>query len=161
MQAIIVGIVCLFLYGSFLCIRGMVRMYKEREIKLLLWTAAFFVLAPLLAWGALSLAEDNMNIWFALPILLFGITWLCIGYFVEAYLRKEKRRQLDGLKKVIPARPPNHLRNNLVLLAIAVAIWIYGATAGIANATVETCALCICMFLFARAVSSLWRYRGF
>ena len=36
MQAILVGVICLVLYGTFLSIRGMVRMYKEKEIRLLI-----------------------------------------------------------------------------------------------------------------------------
>ena len=161
MQPIVIGVVCFSLYGAFLCIRSIFRMYKDKDKKLMLWTLGGFAITPFLLWGALQLSESNMNIWFAIPILLLGVGWLSLGYFVEVYLRKEKQRKLDGIKRVVPVRPENHLRHNLILLAISIVVWIYGAVIGINNATVETFALCISMFLLARSVSSLWRYRGF
>lgn len=160
-QAVIVASVCMGIYSVFLTIRGLIRLHKEKEHKMLVCVLAFFLLAPAFFLLALNYGDGRWTIWLAMPALLLGIAWLCMGFFLESYLRREKQRKLDGMKRVIPKAPPHAIRNNLLLAALSIAIWCFGAFVGISNATAETCALCICVFLLARSVGALWKYRGF
>ena len=68
---------------------------------------------------------------------------------------------IRGIKKVIPTAPKNHVTKNVILLVVSIAIWIFGVVVGFPNPTLSTCALCICIYLFVRAIAAFWRYRGF
>lgn len=160
-QAIILGAACLGIYGVFLSVRGMIRLWKLEQKQMLVCMAAFFLLAPLLVVGGLFLGDNGWTLWLALPVLALAIAWICQGYFLEFYLRRELRLKQDGLKRVIPKRPAKGLRNDLLLLAAALLIWCWGMFIGIKTPMVETCAICLCVFLLARSLASLWRYRGF
>lgn len=160
-QAILLGTICVTIYGLFLCIRGMIRLYKEKEMKMLTCVGVYLLAAPLAVWGILSMDVSKASIWIIVPGLILVFVWICMGYFLEAYLRKEKRRKEDGEKKIIPVPSKGVIRKNLILMGISLIIWVYGAFVGINNATLETCAVCVVSFLFARSLAALWRYRGF
>lgn len=167
MNALICGAVCGALYGLFLFIRGLFRLKKTGEHKMFGWCLGLFCLGLLILGLGLLIKLEAINSWIALPILLVLFMMFSAGYFLESYLRHEKRRRADGLDKIIPARPKHWLRNNLILLVVALIIWAVGAFIGFSfiglgdNKTFEISLLCICMFLVARALSSLWKYRGF
>lgn len=160
-QAVVVAMACMGIYSIFLTVRGLIRLYQERELRMLICVAAFFLLAPVLFLLAVDYGDGIWTIWLALPTLLLGICWICTGFFLESFLRRQQKLKLDGRKREIPKAPPHNRRNNLLLLLLSLGIWIFGAFVGIKDATIETCALCICLFLFARAVGALWKYRGF
>ena len=161
LQAILIGLAAVAAYGLFLLIRGMIRLYKEGEIKLLAWVAAFFVIAPLVVVLVGRVPEEKLNIWIVIPAVLLGLAWICVGYVLESYLRREKQQRLEGKKREIPARPAHWLRDNLLMIGGGAAVWLVGVLVEIKNTTLETCALCVCVFLLLRGGSRLWRYRGF
>jgi|GEM_PF-2081023 len=161
LQAILVGLAALTVYGLFLLLRGMIRLHQEGENKLLAWVAAFFVIAPSLVALVGNIPQERLNIWIVIPTLLLALGWISSGYFVESYLRREKQRNLEGKKRELPARPPHWLRDNLLLIGGGAALWLVGVFVGISNAVLETSALCVSVFLLLRGGSRLWRYRGF
>ncbi len=161
-QAIILGVACCGLYGLFLFVRGLVRLVKLGEMKMFGWTLGLFLLGGLLVAAGLLTKEENMNIWIALPVVIIAVLLLCAGYFLESYLRAEQRRRTDGKGKTFPARPKHWLRTCLLLLGAGLALWLGGLLWGYGgNGTVQTILLCACMFLLARSLTALWKYRGF
>ncbi|MBQ6535197.1 MAG: hypothetical protein IJI40_00235 [Firmicutes bacterium] len=120
----------------------------------------FFVAAPLLLFVILLLVK-NYNLWTVLPVLVLGLGWISMGYLFESYLRKEKARKADGIKKILPKPKPGQIRKDLILLAVALILWVLGIFGVFTNGTVETVAVCVCFFLFASSISDLWKYRGF
>lgn len=159
-QFLIVGGVCVALYGVFLMIRGMIRVFREKEMKMF-WSALIFFLAAPALLLVIILLVKNYNLWTVLPVLVLGLSWIAMGYFFESYLRKEKARKADGLKKVIPKAKPGQIRKDLILLAVAVILWVAGVLGVFTNGTLETVAVCACFFLLASSISDLWKYRGF
>ena len=159
-QVLLVGGICVALYGVFLTIRGLVNVYRDKEMKMFWSVLALFVGAPLLLLVILLLVK-KYNLWTVLPVLLLGFGWISMGYIFETYLRKEKARKADGLKKVIPTPKSGQIRKDLLLLVAAIVIWLLGMFGIFTNGTVETVAVCICFFLFASSLSDLWKYRGF
>ena len=158
----VIAICAVVAVGLFLNIRGMVRLLLNDEKKLFVWSLGFFLGVPTLLTGLYFLLRSNhMSMWIYFPMLALFIIWSCEGFFLEAYLRKEIQRKLDGIKRVPPAPPKNNTLKNGALIVFSLAIWYVGVFVGIENPTLETCALCICVFLLVRAISSLWRYRGF
>ena len=159
-QVLLVGGICVALYGVFLTIRGLVNVYRDKEMKMFWSVLALFVGAPLLLLVILLLVK-NYNLWTVLPVLLLGFGWISMGYIFETYLRKEKARKADGLKRIIPTPKPGQIRKDLMLLGTAIVIWLLGMFGIFTNGTVETVAVCVCFFLFASSISDLWKYRGF
>ena len=171
-QVLLLGGICVTLYGVFLMIRGMIHVYREKEMKMFRSALLFFIGAPLLLLSIILLVKEY-NLWTVLPVLILGIGWICMGYLFESYLRKEKARKADGIKKIIPKPKAGQIRKDLILLAVAAAvaafimlavaviIWVLGILGVFTNGTVETVAVCICFFLFASSISDLWKYRGF
>ena len=159
-QVLLVGGICVALYGVFLTIRGLVNVYRDKEMKMFWSVLALFVGAPLLLLVILLLVK-NYNLWTVLPVLLQGFGWISMGYIFETYLRKEKARKADGLKRIIPTPKPGQIRKDLILLGTAIVIWLLGMFGIFTNGTVETVAVCVCFFLFASSISDLWKYRGF
>ncbi len=159
-QVLLLGGICVALYGVFLMIRGMIHVYKEKEMKMFWSALIFFFGAPLLLLIIVLLVK-SYDLWTALPVLVLGLGWISMGYIFESYLRHEKSRKADGLKKIIPKAKPGQIRKDLILLAVAVVIWGLGMAGVFTNGTVQTVAVCICFFLFASSISDLWKYRGF
>lgn len=159
-QVLLLGGICVAAYGVFLTIRGLIRVYREKEMKMFWSALAFFVAAPLLLFVILLLVK-NYNLWTVLPVLVLGMGWISMGYLFESYLRKEKARKADGIKKILPKPKPGQIRKDLILLGVALILWILGMVGVFTNGTVETVAVCICFFLFASSISDLWKYRGF
>ena len=159
--AVMAGVAAASVYGIFLYVRGMVRLRMECE-NILFWCAfGFFPLVPLITWRAAVLPREHMTIFIALPTVVLVIMWIVTGYLIDSYLKKEKKRKLEGYPKVLPARPLNWLRDNLIFIAVGIVIWCAGQFLHIKDAAVETIMLCGCIFCVIRAVASLWRYRGF
>ncbi len=159
-QVLLLGGICVAAYGVFLTIRGLIRVYREKEMKMFWSALAFFVAAPLLLFVILLLVK-NYNLWTVLPVLVLGMGWISMGYLFESYLRKEKARKADGIKKILPKPKPGQIRKDLILLGVALVLWVLGILGVFTNGTVETVAVCICFFLFASSISDLWKYRGF
>ena len=159
-QVLLLGGICVTAYGVFLTIRGLIRVYRDKEMKMFWSVLGFFVAAPLLLFVILLLVK-NYNLWTVLPVLVLGLGWISMGYLFESYLRKEKARKADGIKKILPKPKPGQIRKDLILLAVALILWVLGITGVFTNGTVETVAVCICFFLFASSISDLWKYRGF
>ena len=159
-QVLLVGGICVALYGVFLTIRGLVNVYRDKEMKMFWSVFGFFIAAPLLLL-LIILVVKSYDLWTVLPVLLLGFGWISMGYIFESYLRKEKARQADGMKKVIPKPKPGQIRKDLILLGCAITIWFLGMFGVFTNGTLETVAVCICFFLFASSISDLWKYRGF
>lgn len=159
-QVLLLGGICVAAYGVFLTIRGLIRVYREKEMKMFWSALAFFVAAPLLLFVILLLVK-NYNLWTVLPVLVLGMGWISMGYLFESYLRKEKARKADGIKKILPKPKPGQIRKDLILLSVALVLWVLGILGIFTNGTVETVAVCICFFLFASSISDLWKYRGF
>ena len=159
-QVLLLGGICVAAYGVFLTIRGLIRVYREKEMKMFWSALAFFVAAPLLLFVILLLVK-NYNLWTVLPVLVLGMGWISMGYLFESYLRKEKARNADGIKKILPKPKPGQIRKDLILLGVALVLWVLGILGVFTNGTVETVAVCICFFLFASSISDLWKYRGF
>ena len=159
-QVLLVGGICVALYGVFLTIRGLVNVYRDKEMKMFWSVLALFVGAPLLLLVILLLVK-SYNLWTVLPVLLLGFGWISMGYIFETYLRKEKARKADGLKRIIPTPKHGQIRKDLILLGTAIVIWLLGMFGIFTNGTVETVAVCVCFFLFASSISDLWKYRGF
>lgn len=159
-QVLLLGGICVAAYGVFLTIRGLIRVYREKEMKMFWSALGFFVAAPLLLFVILLLVK-NYNLWTVLPVLVLGMGWISMGYLFESYLRKEKARKADGIKKILPKPKPGQIRKDLILLAVALVLWVLGILGIFTNGTVETVAVCICFFLFASSISDLWKYRGF
>ncbi len=159
-QVLLLGGICVAAYGVFLTIRGLIRVYREKEMKMFWSALAFFVAAPLLLFVILLLVK-NYNLWTVLPVLVLGMGWISMGYLFESYLRKEKARKADGIKKILPKPKPGQIRKDLILLGVALVLWVLGILGIFTNGTVETVAVCICFFLFASSISDLWKYRGF
>ena len=154
------GGICVTAYGVFLTIRGLIRVYRDKEMKMFWSALGFFVAAPLLLFVILLLVK-NYNLWTVLPVLVLGLGWISMGYLFESYLRKEKARKADGIKKILPKPKPGQIRKDLILLAVALILWVLGILGVFTNGTVETVAVCVCFFLFASSISDLWKYRGF
>jgi len=155
------------IYGSFLVIRGLIRLYKSREMKMFWSVLLMFVIPPVLIviagyyifFGDISKFPDA---WVIAPVIMLIIFWMCIGYFLETYMKKEMRRKLDGQAKFIPVRPKNCIRNNLLTVGACVIVWIYGMCGGpFFNSSFETVVMCVCMFFFGQGCVRLWKYRGF
>ena len=159
-QVLLIGGICVAVYSVFLMIRGLIRVYREKEMKMFWSALIFFLAAPLLLLAILLLIK-SYNLWTVLPVLVLGFGWLFAGYLFESYLRKEKARKADGLKKTLPKPQPGQIRKDLILLAVAVLIWVLGVLGVFTNGTLETVAVCVCFFLFASSISDLWKYRGF
>lgn len=159
-QVLLVGGICVALYGVFLTIRGLVNVYRDKEMKMFWSVLGLFIAAPLLLL-LIILVVKSYDLWTVLPVLLLGFGWISMGYIFETYLRKEKARKADGLKRVIPTPKPGQIRKDLILLGTAIVIWLLGMFGIFTNGTVETVAVCICFFLFASSISDLWKYRGF
>ncbi|MBR5429611.1 MAG: hypothetical protein IK116_03695 [Firmicutes bacterium] len=160
-QFLLVGGICVALYGVFLMIRGMINVYREKEMKMFWSALIFFIVVPLLLLVVILLVK-HYNLWTALPVLVLGGAWVVMGYFFESYLRKEKARKADGMKKILPKPKPGQIRKDLILLGAAVLVWILGVTGLFSkNGTIETAAVCICFFLLASSIADLWKYRGF
>lgn len=159
-QVLLLGGICVAAYGVFLTIRGLIRVYREKEMKMFWSVLGFFVAAPLLLFVILLLVK-NYNLWTVLPVLVLGLGWISMGYLFESYLRKEKARKADGIKKILPKPKPGQIRKDLILLAVALILWVLGIFCVFTNGTVETVAVCVCFFLFASSISDLWKYRGF
>lgn len=159
--AVLLAFCCLAIFGAYLTIRSLIRLYKDGQKRMFRWVLGFFLVLPTALFITLSLWQGQWTIWVALPIVLIGLTWMCEGYFVESFLRQEKQMALEGRKRVVPTPPPGARRKQFILLGVAIIIWCYGMFIGIANPTVETCALCLSIFLLGRALATLWRYRGF
>ena len=104
-QVLLLGGICVAAYGVFLTIRGLIRVYREKEMKMFWSALAFFVAAPLLLFVILLLVK-NYNLWTVLPVLVLGMGWISMGYLFESYLRKEKARKADGIKKILPKPKP-------------------------------------------------------
>lgn len=160
---ILIAACCVFAVGLFLNVRGMIRLLKNQEKKLFFWALGFFIVAPVLIILLYNLFSDGVvePIWVYFPLLIFFVAWACEGFFIQAYLKKEMQRKLDGAKKIVPIRPKHHIAKNSALIATSVGIWVVGVFVGFPSSILSTCALCICVYLFIRAVASLWRYRGF
>ena len=159
-QVLLVGGICVALYGVFLTIRGLVNVYRDKEMKMFWSVLGLFIAAPLLLL-LIILVVKSYDLWTVLPVLLLGFGWISMGYIFETYLRKEKASKADGLKRVIPTPKPGQIRKDLILLGTAIVIWLLGMFGIFTNGTVETVAVCICFFLFASSISDLWKYRGF
>ena len=159
-QVLLLGGICVAAYGVFLTIRGLIRVYREKEMKMFWSALAFFVSAPLRLCVILLLVK-NYNLWTVLPVLVLGMGWISMGYLFESYLRKEKARKADGIKKILPKPKPGQILKDLILLGVALVLWVLGILGVFTNGTVETVAVCICFFLFASSISDLWKYRGF
>lgn len=160
--ALIIGISGVCLYGLFLLVRGLFRLAQLHEWKMFYWTLGLFFFGCVLVGAGFLVKVDNLNIWIALPVFVIAFVLISAGYFLESFLREERRRRIDGLGRVFPVRPKNWLRNNLLLLILALILWIVGAFVGYGgNETVDTCLLCLCMFLLAKSLVSFWKYRGF
>lgn len=161
-QALLIGTICAGLYGLFLFFRGLIRLHKLEERKMFFSCIALFLLGCLLLGASLFLKLEALNIWIVLPVLIIFFLLLSAGYFLEAYLKGERRRRMDGMQKVIPARPKNWLRDSLVFLSLGLVLWLVGVFLGYgSNETVEVCVLCVSLFLLGKAFTSLWKYRGF
>ena len=163
-QVLTLSCFAMAVYSAFLMIRGMVRLFKDREMKMF-WSVllAFVLLPALVGVVLLVIPVVGYNSWIAIPALIFIIVWICIGYVLEVYMRKELQRKMDGQMKIIPARPPHWLRNNLLILLVCSAVWIYGICGGyfFNNETFESIIMCLCLFFFGRSCMLLWKYRGF
>lgn len=161
-QALIVGAILVSSVSLFFSIRGMFRLHSIGQNKLLLCCLCIFLLAPLLfVLGILFIPDDKFNIWTVVPLLLLAAVWILLGYALQIYLRREKAHRLDGIKRQRPCPPPHEIRNDLLLIVASVIIWFMGAFVGLAHPTIETCAMCACVFMFFKGVLSLWRYRKF
>lgn len=160
MQALAVGFAVMVVYGLFLLIKAMRRLYREGEKKLVFCAIIFMVVAPCLVWLSGLIPEERTNLWTALPTLLLFLLWVCAGYFLESY-RKQKEKLRDmGLDQRTQA-PANMLLRNTLVLAAGLAIWLYGAFVGIGDRTVEICLLCVSLFLLASSIGTFWKYRKF
>jgi len=161
---VLIAACCVMALGLFLNVRGIIRLIKSGEKKLSYWAIGFFLVMPVvivLLYQLLIHGRVEEAIWVYFPLMISFVVWACEGFFVEAYLKKEMQRKMDGIKKVIPTAPKNHVTKNVILLVVSIAIWIFGVVVGFPNPTLSTCALCICIYLFVRAIAAFWRYRGF
>ena len=158
MSPLLIGFFAMVGYGLFLLIRALPRLYRATEKKLVYCIIGFAVVAPIMVWQIARIPTEQMSIWLALPALvLFGI-WACLGFFVESY-RKKGERDAVAIKK--PVSPPGLLRRNLLVLAIGLIMWLYGAFIGVENRQVEIVLLCVSFLLLVTSLGSLWRYRKF
>ena len=158
---LIVSGVCVTMYGMFLMIRGLVRVYKLKDMKMFYSALAFLILDPLLLTLFILLVKQY-DLWLFLPVLILAGSWICMGYFFESWLRKDRERRANGLKRVLPQPKPGQIRKDLILLAVALLLWVAGACGLLSfNPTLETCGVCICFFLLASSAADLWKYRGF
>ncbi|MDO4733276.1 MAG: hypothetical protein Q4B50_07180 [Bacillota bacterium] len=161
-QALLIGAFSAGIYGLFLFIRGLIRLKKINETKMFFCCLALFLLGCLFLGGGLLIKLEALNIWIVFPMLVILFFLLSAGYFLEAYLKGELRRRMDGLAKTIPARPKNWLRNLLLFLIPGLLIWIFGCFIGFGeHVSLETVFLCLSLFLVGRALAWLWKYRGF
>ncbi len=160
-QALAIGAACTAAYGMFLMVRGLVRLWRNGEKKMFGWLLVFFLGLPALIVAGILLPQEK-NVWITLPVVLLIICWVCAGYFLESYLRREQRRRLEGGSRIRPARPPHWRRNNLGLLIIALCVWAFGAFVGYGRlVTLNFALLCASLFVCCRSVLMLWRYRNF
>ena len=160
-QAMLLGLICLGIYSIFLSLRGIYRLYQDREKKMLFCVTSAFLLLPVLFFLALHFGDGRWTIWLAAPTFFLGLFWLCMGMFLDSYMKREKKRKMNGEKREILKAPKQKIRNIWLQLLGCIILWWVGAFVGIKNSTLETCALCVCVFLFARSLADLWKYRGF
>lgn len=162
-QALIAGVIAVGIYGVFLMVRGLIQLGRYKQKKMLFWSLGVYIGIGALFALSLTIKYEDLNLWLVLPALVLGVLWLCLGYFMESYLRRERPRLQAGQPAVIAKRPPHVLRNNLIILLLALLMWVYGAVIGNfgGNDAVEKVLLCICLFLLARSCAKLWKYRGF
>ena len=102
-QVLLLGGICVTAYGVFLTIRGLIRVYRDKEMKMFWSVLGFFVAAPLLLFVILLLVK-NYNLWTVLPVLVLGLGWISMGYLFESYLRKERPVKLTASKRSCPNR---------------------------------------------------------
>ena len=79
-QVLLVGGICVALYGVFLTIRGLVNVYRDQEMKMFWSVLALFVGAPLLLLAILFLVK-SYNLWTVLPVLMTLVSG--VDYFVR------------------------------------------------------------------------------
>jgi hypothetical protein len=155
-----IGFLTMVVYGLFLLIRALPRLYRAGDKKLVYCVIGFALVIPLPVWLVATMPQERLSSWLALPaLILFGI-WVCLGYFVESY-HKKKKQESGKVPIKGPSPPPGLLRRNALVLAAGVAIWIYGAFVGINNRTAEIVLLCVSLLLRTASLGSFWRYRKF
>lgn len=161
-QALLLGVLCAGIYGLFLFIRGLARLWAQGQKKMFAFCLSAYGLGCLALLACLFVKLEDLDIWILLPAMLLIFLLFSAGYFLESYLRELQRLKKQGLQRQTPQRKKYSLLIDLLMLFTALLIWCLGFFVGYdSNQTVEIILLCICMFLLARSVTSLWKYRGF
>jgi len=163
LHAVFYAIVAVALYGIYLFIVGLVKLWRYHQKQMFWWTFAAFMFTGILFFLSLTIKYDDLNIWIALIAALAGIFWICMGYLMEAYLRKERQRLEAGQPRTIPQRPPHCMRNNFIILLLSLLVLAYGAFIGNfgGNVPFERIMLCLSLFFLASSCSKIWKYRNF
>ncbi len=162
MKTIIFAIVCVALFGVFLTIRGVVYLWRHHDKPTAAFATVLFFILPILIWRLANTPMEAMNAWIVMPALLLLLAWISIGYLLDAYRRKDIGGKKSGAKSAVPAKTTKgFVVRDLVCCLLGIAIWIYGYWIGFPNKTVDTMALCICLFLLTISFASFWRYRQY
>ena len=108
----------------------------------------------------LALRQD-MSVWIFVAMLLFAGIWIFQGYYLEVYLRKLLKMKQSGQSPIV-RKPTVHLQRNCIISLLAAwAVWSYGVFVGIWWPLLETCGICVFIYLNIASIYKLWRYRGF
>ncbi|MDO4582271.1 MAG: hypothetical protein Q4B96_06800 [Bacillota bacterium] len=151
----------LILYGAFLSVCGIFKLLKLGERKTAVLVAGIFIAAPLIVLAVAYMPMEKLDMWVALPAVLLLLAWGTMGYFVDNLLKKERKLQEQGQKRVRYVPTPKARRNAWLMVGGGAALWLFGKFVGFgANGTLETCMLCICVFLLARGMAELIKNMG-
>lgn len=161
---VLLGLILLLLvcsYSTYLSLRGIIRLYKIGSKKMFACALAVFVLVPILLVIVLLAPRELLSIWIVLPLGAFSLGWLFLGYLLRRHMAHQKELQLSGRKRVVLQPTRKIVITNLLLIVAALIIWAIGAFIGIKWPTIETCAVCAAVFMFAKGLGTLWKYRDF
>lgn len=160
-QAIIVIVAVIILISTFFILRGLVRLYRDRQIKRAVFCTVSFGILPLLIWGCICSASiASKLVWAYLPVVFFSLIWVAGGFALAIFMRRDLKERFDAIVKDDPL-PSDHWQLKCIGCgAGAIAIWAFGTFIGFGKyAVLEVVALCAMMFCLSWSLYLLWQCR--
>ena len=159
MKTILFSLACVALFGVFLTVRGVIYLWRHGDKQTAVFATALFLLLPLGIWLLANTPMEKMNPWVVMPALLLLLVWISIGYLLDGYRRKDMEGPKSGAKNSRPSHTgKGFVVRDGVCCLFGIGLWLYGFCIGFPNKTVDTMALCICLFLLTISFASFWRY---
>lgn len=181
MNPVLIAVAIVILYSIFLAFRSLLYHWRRGQRLSVFIQVVLLLLMPLALYFVALIPNDSVfKLWVGIPVVLVGIYWALIGFFMDAKIKKETAYE-SFVEKTYPeeqeytaetpliskeareVKPPKGKWRfkQVAIIIIALIIWSYGVFVGISNKQAEIIALCLCVFLLVFSISSLWRWRNY